>query len=279
MKKFSTRQLLICTFVALALLVLLVSLIAMRALSASNDRFSGYVHGVAERQGMISNIRKAANQRAIGVRDMALVATTAERDAAKAVAVGSNEELKAGLVKLRAAIDDSPDVSERERLLFAKMEKLEAQYEPVALSIVELSSSGKAESAREKINDVCRPLLAELMTVVRDYVEVSREQSRNDVEASATSYSNQRNLLLALGCFAVFAAAVLGLFITRRILGSLGAEPAALGVAARQVAQGDLREIAGAARAAPGSVLASMGAMQAQLVELIGQVRASADSI
>ncbi|MGF6528822.1 MCP four helix bundle domain-containing protein, partial [Variovorax sp. PvP013] len=252
MKKFSTRQLLICTFIALAMLVLLVSLLAMRALSDSNERFSGYVHGVAERQSVISNMRKAANQRAIGVRDMALVSTPAERDVAKALAINSNEELQAGFKKMRAALDGGVDIPERERLLFAKLEKLEAQYEPVALSIVELSSSGKAELAREKINNVCRPLLAELMGVIRDYVEVSREQSRIDLEASASSYASQRNLLLALSCFAVFAAAALGLFITRRILGSLGAEPAELSVAAQRVARGDLGEIAGARQAAPG---------------------------
>jgi len=261
------------------MLVLLVSLLATRALSGSNDRFSGYVHGVAERQGLISDIRAAANRRAIGVRDMALIDVAVERDAAKAVAVASNKELHAALMKLRDAMNGDPDIPERERLLFAKLEKLEAQYEPVALSIVELSSSGKAELAREKINNVCRPLLAELMGVIRDHVEVSREQSRIDLEASASSYASQRNLLLALSCFAVFTAAALGLFITRRILGSLGAEPAELSVAAQRVARGDLGEIAGARQAAPGSVLASMGAMQAQLVGLIGQVRASADSI
>ncbi|RZL43907.1 MAG: methyl-accepting chemotaxis protein, partial [Variovorax sp.] len=237
MTKLSTRQLLICTFVALALLVLVVGLLAMRALGASNDHFSGYVHGVAERQGLITDVRTAANRRAIGVRDMALVTTGAERDAAKAVAVGANEELQAGLRKLKAAVE-GPDVPERERMLFAKLEKLEVQYEPVALSIVELSSSGKADLAREKINNVCRPLLAELMNVIRDYVDVSKAQSRDSVEASAASYASQRNLLLALGGFAVLAAAALGLFITRRILGSLGAEPAELSVAAQRVAQG-----------------------------------------
>ena len=157
MKNLSTRQLLICTFVALAFLVLLVSLLAMRALGASNDHFYGYVHGVAERQGLIVDIRTAANRRAIGVRDMVLVATTAERDTAKAVAVGSNDELQAGLRKLRASIDGAPDVSERERVLFTKLEKLEAQYEPVALSIVELSSSGKADLAKEKITTSAAP--------------------------------------------------------------------------------------------------------------------------
>ena len=118
MKTLSTRQLFICTFIALAMLVLLVSLLAMRSLSASNDRFSGYVNGIAQRESLISDIRAAANRRAIGVRDMALVATTPERDAAKAVAVSANDELHAALRKLRTAMDRDRDVAERERVLF-----------------------------------------------------------------------------------------------------------------------------------------------------------------
>jgi methyl-accepting chemotaxis protein len=279
MKKLSTRQLLIFTFSALALLVLVVSLLAMRSLSASNDRFSGHVHGVAERESLISEIRTSANRRAIAVRDMALVGTAAEREASKAIAVSSNEELHATMRKLRSAVETDPDVSERERTLVTRLERVEGQYEPVALSIVELSASGKADLARDKINNACRPLLVELLAVIHDYVEVSREMSRDDVESSASSYANQRDILLALSSFAVFGAAALGLFITRRILGALGAEPTDLSIAARHVAQGDLREIPGAAQAAPGSVLASMGMMQSQLVTLIGKVRASADSI
>lgn len=101
MTLFSTRQLLvrtIRTFVALALPVLRVSLPAVRAPSDPNGRFPGCVHGIAQRQGLLSAVGNAANQPAIGVRDMAPIATPSERDAAKAMAmtmaVGSNEELQ-----------------------------------------------------------------------------------------------------------------------------------------------------------------------------------------
>jgi methyl-accepting chemotaxis protein-1 (serine sensor receptor) len=86
-------------------------------------------------------------------------------------------------------------------------------------------------------------------------------------------------MLIAASAFAVVAAAVLGWLITRRLVAALGAEPAALSAAAQRVADGDLSPIAGVSGADAGSVLASMGAMQGQLVELISQVRASAEGI
>ena len=87
MKKLSTKHLLICTFIALAMLVILVSLIAMRSLSASDARFSGYIDGIADRRGLVTALRSAGNRRALAVRDMALVTTAPERDAAKALAM------------------------------------------------------------------------------------------------------------------------------------------------------------------------------------------------
>jgi methyl-accepting chemotaxis protein len=77
----------------------------------------------------------------------------------------------------------------------------------------------------------------------------------------------------------VVALAAFGWVIVRGLVAALGAEPAELGDAAQRVAQGDLSPVPGARDAPAGSVLASMGAMQGQLVGLIGKVRTSADCI
>ena len=279
MKNLSTRKLLTGTFAILALLVLLVSLLALRSLSAADNRFSGYIAGVAQRQALSTSISVAASRRAIGVRDMVLVGSQPERDAAKAMAVGANEELQSSLKKLREALAAGAEVSERERAIFATIDKVEADYKPVALSIVELAATGRRDEAIEKMNVACRPLLVQLLAASKDYTDYNMEKSQRNVDASAAAYSSQRTVMLALSIFAVLASVVLGVFITRRLFSALGAEPAALGIAARKVAQGDLSDIDGADKAPDGSVLASMGAMQRQLLTLIGQVRSSADSI
>ena len=67
MKNLSIKKLLSLAFGALALLVLVVSLFALHGLSGANDRFSGYVHGAAERESLATDVRTLANRRAIGV--------------------------------------------------------------------------------------------------------------------------------------------------------------------------------------------------------------------
>ncbi|MGF6529199.1 MCP four helix bundle domain-containing protein, partial [Variovorax sp. PvP013] len=254
MKKFTTRQLIVGAFAVLAVLVLLVSVLATNSLSESNKRFSSYVHGIGERQALLSELAAIANRRAIGVRDLVLVTTAAEQNVARTMAVDANEKLKTTFRKFKSAVTGGANVSDREKAIFDRIERIETQYENTALLIVELAVSGKRDQAIEKINTVCRPLFTELQAAIKENVEVNDEESKADADFSAFAYASQRNILVGLSCFAVFTAAALGLFITRRILGSLGAEPAELSVAAQRVARGDLGEIAGARQAAPGSV-------------------------
>jgi methyl-accepting chemotaxis protein-1 (serine sensor receptor) len=77
---------------------------------------------------------------------------------------------------------------------------------------------------------------------------------------------------------AVLVAALVGTRLTRGITRALGTEPALLGSIAQRVAKGDLQPV-DAEGAPPGSVLASMAQMQDSLVQLIGKVRSSGESI
>ena len=279
MKNLSIKKLLSLAFGALALLVLTVSLFALYGLSGANDRFSGYVHGAAKRESLATDVRSLANRRAIGVRDMALVTKDSDRESAKSMAVNAHTQLQATLKALNDEVSGAADANERERALVSALAKVESQYGPVAVAIVELAASGKRDEAVVKMNDECRPLLAALLKAVEDYIQYSGEQAKLNVESSAVAYVTQRTMLVVISAFAVLLAVVLGWLIPRRLATSLGAEPGELSDVAKRVAQGDLSPVHGADAAPGGSVLASMGAMQGQLVGLIGQVRSSADSI
>jgi len=256
MKNLTIKKQLTFAFGTLAIVVLLVSLFALRGLSGANGRFSGYVNGAAEREGLAVDVRILANRRAIGVRDMVLSKTAADRESAKTMAVKANEDLQAGIKALKDAVAKASDATERERALVGAVDKVESQYLPVALAIVELAASGKREEAIDKMNVECRPLLASLLSAAKDYIAYSKEEAKVSIEASAAAYASQRTLLLAISALSVVVAVVLGWLITRRLVSALGAEPVELSDAAQRVAQGDLSPVRGADAAPAGSVLA-----------------------
>jgi methyl-accepting chemotaxis protein-1 (serine sensor receptor) len=279
MQYLSVKKQLTLAFGALVVLVLLVSLLALRSLGQSNERFANYVNGASEREGLAVEVRAAANRRALAVRNLVLVKTAEDREAEKAATVKGHEDVQLRLKALKDAVGPTTDATEQDRALVADIDKVEARYGPVALAILKLAVDGKQEEATDKMNVDCRPLLAQLLKSTGNYIAYSDEQAKAATLASASSYANQRTLLLTVSAVAALLAAGLGWLITRRLVAALGAEPAELSAAAQRVAAGDLSPVANAGSAAAGSVLASMGAMQGQLVTLISQVRGAADSI
>ena len=236
------------------------------------------MHGIAEREALAVDLRIEANRRAIGVRDMVIAQSPAELQLGKESALSAHAELSKTLEKLKATVGQSR-ASERERAILARIVEVEAKYGPVAAGIVATASAGKREDAMQAISRDCRPLLAALLTAAHEYVDVARTQGIESVESAEADYGQQRWWLAIASMMAVAAAVALGIFITRRMLRALGTEPSVLGELAQRVAQGDLSIVTGAAAAPRGSVLASMGQMQRQLVGLIGQVRETAHTI
>ena len=279
MHSLSVRQQLTFAFGGLALVVALVSALAIQALSAANDRFDGYLRLPAAREEIAVDLRIAANHRAIGVRNMVLAATPAERDAEKVEALVGHDGVHKDLAALKQALASGQDITDRDRALVADIEQVETAYAPVAEAIVKLAADGQRDEAIARINSDCKPLLVKLLGATKAYIAYTRERSAGAASVAAAAYASQRTLLVAVSVAAIAIALVLGWRITDGLVGALGAEPVDLGSAARRIAEGDLGPLRGAAQARQGSVLASMAAMRQQLVGLIGQVRTSADGI
>ncbi len=84
LKNITIKNKLIAGFGILALLVLLVAGMSLRALSASTEGFAHYVHGINARADMAAQIRTAVDRRAIAARNLVLVTKPADLELEKA---------------------------------------------------------------------------------------------------------------------------------------------------------------------------------------------------
>ncbi|RTL46748.1 MAG: methyl-accepting chemotaxis protein [Burkholderiales bacterium] len=278
MKNLTVRAKLTLAFGVLAMLIALVAGLAVKSLSDGNARFANFVQGIIARLLLSYEVRTAVEGRAIGARDLVNAVTPQDRDAIRAQTLKRHEDVLNGMARLTKMASD-PNVSSEARGLIAKIATVETKYSPVALAIVELASQGKHEEAIVKMNAECRPLLAALIDATHDYRDYTTKHADELLAQAASDYAAQRTWLL-LGCLAAFAAAIVsGALITRSLTRALGAEPGDLGEVTKRVAQGDLAPVAGGQGAPAGSVLKSLSEMQESLVQIVGQVRNSSDSI
>jgi methyl-accepting chemotaxis protein len=278
-RRMTVRLQLGLAFGALTLLMVVVSVLSLRALREANTDFSHFVHEQVEKDRLAVDVRLAANRRAIAIRNLMLAGDPAERGAETKLMAAAQEDLGKSLAQLGQRVRTAGDSAGRERDLVAEMERIEAAYVPIARAIAEQANAGARDEAYARLKREGLPLLEALRKVTGDFGDHSEQLAKEEVQLAESHYSASRWLLTLACLVAAGASALLGVLITRGLVGALGAEPDELSAAAQRVAAGDLSSVAGADGARAGSVLASMGQMQRNLVTLIGEVRRSAECI
>jgi methyl-accepting chemotaxis protein-1 (serine sensor receptor) len=263
-------------FAALAAVVLLVSALALRSLSQSNAQFFDYLNGVGERERIAIELRSAANRRAIAARNLVLVTKDADRAFEHAAVIKAQEDVQAGVARLKAAVAPSTDATDSDRQFVTNIEQVESQYRGVALAIVGMAMRGEHEPAIAKMNDECRPLLAKLQAASAAFIGNERSEAARRVTEAQAAYVASRNVMIAACLGAAGLAVLLGWLLSNAVT-----RPLMRAVRlAEAVADGDLRtRIEVDTHDETGQLLAALKRMNESLVAMVGQVRQSADGI
>ena len=263
-------------FGLLAAVVVIVSGMALKALSDTNDEFSRYMNGLNARANQSAKIRTAVDRRAIAARNLVLVNTPSDIQAELADVQQAHKDVQDHLAKLKALMANADDTTDRARELVAEIVRVEASYGPVALNIVGLAQAGKKDDAIADIDTRCRPLLAQLIHATDAYASYTREREVAIAQAFADRYTTERNVLSAICLIALAVAAGGGLWLTRKITTPI---VAAVDVA-RTVANGDLgSRISVSGNDETRDLLDALRTMNARLIDIVGRVRDSSNSI
>jgi methyl-accepting chemotaxis protein-1 (serine sensor receptor) len=277
-RQLTVRAKLSATFGFLVALVLLVAVLALHSLSAANEDFKLYVDGVDARSWVAEKIRISAAQRMADLADLSAATTAEGAAAAQSRLDTADQALLNALHRLQTMVSPPTDATPYSRSLVAQIAQAEQQYETVAKNIVDAMAQNRRDDAIALINQSGRPMLENLIKATGDYAGAAQKRSTALLSENSSNLARQRLLLIGVCIAAALVAVVVGTLLTRGLTRALGTEPALLGAIAQKIAHGDLQSV-DAAGAPAGSVLASMALMQQSLVQLIGKVRSSGESI
>ncbi|MEY5099423.1 MAG: hypothetical protein RJA36_2142 [Pseudomonadota bacterium] len=278
MKNLTVRGKLTLAFGTLVLIVLLIASAGIFLLSAANIRFDNFVNGINARLHMVERMRAAVDQRAIAARNLVLVTRPQDLAQEKEAVEKAHAEVSDALNQLNR-LAESSDVLPEGRRMIAAIGDVEKRYAPVALGIVDLVLKGEHEKAIQRMNDDCRPLLAQLSKAANDYVEFTARRSETLVKAAHAAYAFQRNALIFGIVAAVALSVAAGVLIARSLATDLGAEPGELRDIFTAVAAGDLTRRIVLRAGDTSSVLAAVQRMQAGLIRIVSEVRLEAEAV
>ncbi|MDN7912543.1 methyl-accepting chemotaxis protein [Burkholderia cepacia] len=263
-------------FGLLAAVVVIVSGVALKALSDTNAEFSRYMNGINARANQSAQIRTAVDRRAIAARNIVLVTKPSDLELELSEVNQAHKDVQEHLAKLKEMMANATDTSDRARELVGNIARIESSYGPVALRIVGLAQAGKKEEATADIDDNCRPLLAQLVRATDAYATYTHERELAIAQQFADRYAMERNLLAGICLIAVAVAACGGLWLTRKITVPIGS---AVDVA-RTVANGDLgSRIHVSGNDETRDLLEALRTMNERLIGIVGRVRDSSNSI
>lgn len=265
-------------FCALALVVALVSLLALQALDEAHKQFVHFVEGINARAQLAEQVRTAVDRRAIAARNLVLVTTSADMETEKAAVNAAHADVKSRLDRLMAMVA-VPGVSSDVREHVARIAQVEQRYGQVASDIVDLALKNQRDAAITKMNNECRPLLAELIRATDRYSELTLARSRHMIDADAQVYEQRHNLLVGISAASFVMAVLMGWLIAHNLTRALGAEPAQLGAVAQQIAQGNLSHTLLRTGTREGSVQASLNSMLQSLASVVSEVRHNAGGV
>ena len=278
-KNLTVSARLSAAFGSLVVIVLIVSTLSIRALSEGHDDYANYVNETSARVTLANDILDATNARAVAARNLVLVSSAADHDAEKSAVTRAHEKVGESLRKLKAAVASARNATDRERQLLAAIDSAESRYGPVALDIVNLALSDKKDEAIGRMNDECRPLLAELLKASNEYIAYEAGVAVAEVQGAEAAYLMNRNLMLGASALAVALAVLLAFTIARSLTRALGGEPAEVKLAADAVARGDLAFQIELRNGDTDSVMAAMKAMSINLRQIVHGVRLNAESV
>ena len=278
MANLSIRSRLVLVFSALIAIVIIISTAGIMLLSNANERFELLVNGINARLYAAERIREGVEQRAIAARNLVLVTRFEDLNQEKRAVDQAHADVSEALARLKQLAEGADALPEERRLIDA-IEATEKLYAPVALGIVDLALEGEHETAIQRMNDECRPLLARLIKASKDYAEFAQHRSNTLLSEAHDSYVAQRNGLIAGVLLALVLSVTAALLIERSLAADLGTEPRELRDIFNAVAAGDLTRQIPLRADDNSSVLAAVKRMQDGLIEIVADVRRDADAV
>ncbi len=267
---------LIFSYLMLALVVMLVSAMAVNNLATSQRNFEHQVNTIEKQSALLVTLFDAVNARAVAARNIVLLDSEKEIAIEKKSIEVSFERINASMKTLKTMLSTGDADA---RGLLREMEAIEAietKYAVVATEIVKNALAGNREAASKQIATDCRPLLVALVTAVEQAKQHISATSERDVAASLANNQSLRLQMFAAIALALVVAALLSAVMTRKITRPISR---AVGIA-QTVAGGDLSSrIDTSSNDETGQLFRALQTMQDSLVTVVSRVRTGSESV
>ncbi|AYR22800.1 methyl-accepting chemotaxis protein [Herbaspirillum rubrisubalbicans] len=274
----------VVTRLALGFGLILVFLLGISALgfygmSRVNDALTDITRVNNAEIKLASALRNALSQRAIAIRNIALLEDEASMQV-EAQTLARQEKLYAdAYTALEKMFATEAGTTEREHKLLAQVKADENATVPLMAKALQLGLENKpAEAVKVLISEV-RPKQQAWITSLTELSEFEDQLNDEAAVSARSTYEWLRTLMLTSIALALLVGIVAAVTIARSILRQLGAEPSEAQSIAREIASGDLTATVRVRAGDGSSLMASIEQMRYQLNVIAYGIKSAAETI
>ncbi|MYN41446.1 methyl-accepting chemotaxis protein [Duganella sp. FT109W] len=222
---------------AMMLALSALSVIKVNAIDNSLQHISE-VNNVKQRYAV--NLRGSVHDRAIGLRDVALV-SDGELAAVTAQIDKLDSDYQRSAQPLDAMISDAKaKVTPEEREWLNKIKQSEARATPLIKKIAEARRAGDTDNARKMMLDEAKPAFTDWLANINGFIDQEEKLTGAESELARKGAHNFQSLALLAAAIAIAIGVVVAWRVTQYLLRALGAEPAEVKALANAVDRGEL---------------------------------------
>ncbi|HEY4084071.1 MAG TPA: methyl-accepting chemotaxis protein [Burkholderiaceae bacterium] len=189
-----------------------------------------------------------------------------------------NRKSEEDIVKL-IDFERSHTVSPEQKALLESFDPLWRDYLASVDKYEALARTGDTDAALAQLNASTDPLHVSLRKLLIQLGQMREDSARQRAESGVALVRSQAWWMSAYVLLGIVLASVAAWWVTRRIMGQIGAEPADAVRFVEQVAAGDLTAAAALRHGDNISLMARLGIMRESLVQVISGVRQGAESV
>ena len=248
-------------------------MVALALASAANNRevTLSDLHTTAEHRAQAAEMQRALLSSAVAVRNMGMQSAieAVQKDEADA------RKHRAHYLEVKKVLEETP-LSEKERQILEKLNRLDVEMDVNFKEAVELSSLFNTELAATVITTSMDPLLKQAMTELSSFLSLKNEAALAAQDNARSRSAITERWVMSAGVLMLFAATLFGWRLALSITQPL---KVAERVAAR-VAAGDLdMDIVDSGSDEAARLLKTLGLMARQLSGVVANVRENSESV
>ncbi len=228
---------------------------------------------------LLYKMKSSLYERRIGVRNLIILtdmpSMQKEVDAIK-LQERDYAEAKTKLGQMFATL---PSTTERERVAFAGLERVEAPAVATMAKVAKLGLENAAEQATKVMITEMTPAQAALATALNEFIALEDKLNDEAIADANAAYTSALYTLIGMGVAATLVGAGLVFVITRQLVGQLGGEPNDVTHIVEQIAAGNLSV---AVETRPGdnhSLLFAIRSMRDSLAKIVRGVRENSEGV